>query len=129
MTHRHQPAEPGKPRPLPPELAGVLAEVAPGGTPFRHRQHIHLAWVAVQRYGASRAPGVVADWIRHVAAYARAPQKYTGTMTLAWSGLVAHHVTAGPDGAACPPRMGCWSAISVTAPRCAAAAAATRLTG
>jgi hypothetical protein len=97
MTHRHRPAEPGAARPLPPELAGVLAEVAPGGTPFRHRQHIHLAWIAVQRYGASRAPGVVAGWIRYVAAYQRAPQKYNATMTLAWTELVAYHVTTGPD--------------------------------
>jgi hypothetical protein len=100
MTHRHLQPEPAQARPLPPELAAALAEVAPGGTPFRHRQHIHLAWVAVQRYGAGRAPGVVADWIRHVAAYERAPQKYNATMTLAWTGLVAYHVTAGPDGTA-----------------------------
>jgi hypothetical protein len=97
MTHRHQPPEPAQAGPLPPELAEVLAEVAPGGTPFRHRQHIHLAWIAVQRYGASRAPGVVAGWIRHVAAYERAPQKFNATMTLAWTELVAQHVTAGPD--------------------------------
>jgi hypothetical protein len=100
MTHRHQPAEQPPARTLPSELAEVLAEVAPGGMPFRHRQHIHLAWIAVQRYGASRAPGVVANWIRYVAAYERAPQKYNATMTLAWTGLVAHHVSAGPDGAA-----------------------------
>jgi hypothetical protein len=98
MTSRHQPAEPA--RTLPPELAEVLAEVAPGGTPFRHRQHIHLAWVAVQRYGASRAPAVVARWIRQVAAYERATQKFNATMTRAWTELVAHHVTAGPAGVA-----------------------------
>jgi len=102
MTHRHQLPEPAQARPLPPELAEVLAEVAPGGTPFRHRQHIYLAWVAVQRYGATRAPGVVAGWLRQVAAYQRAPQKYNATMTLAWTGLVAYHVTAGPDGTAGP---------------------------
>ena len=97
MTHRHQLPEPAQARPLRPELAEVLAEVAPGGTPFRHRQHIHLAWIAVQRYGASRSPAVVAGWIRHVATYERAPQKYNATMTLAWTELVAHHVTTGPD--------------------------------
>lgn len=99
MTPGHQPAEPARASRLPPELAGVLAEVAPGDTPFRHRQHIHLAWVAVQRYGARRAPGVVAEWIQHVAAYERAPQKFNATITRAWTELVAYHVTAGPAGA------------------------------
>jgi hypothetical protein len=100
MTNGQQPPEPARARPLPPELAEVLAEVAPGGTPFRHRQHIHLAWVAVRRYGASRAPAVVAGWIRQVAAYERAPQKFNATITRAWTELVAHHVTTGPGGAA-----------------------------
>jgi hypothetical protein len=100
MTNRHQPPGPARARPLPPELAGVLAEVAPGSTPFRHRQHIHLAWVAVQRYGTSRAPAVVAGWIRQVAAYERAPQKFNATITRAWTELVAHHITTGPDGPA-----------------------------
>lgn len=100
MTGSHAQHDPVPAETLPPELAEVLAEVAPGGTPFRHRQHIHLAWVAVKRYGASLAPDVVAGWIRHVAAYERAPQKFNATVTRAWTELVAHHVTAGPDSAA-----------------------------
>jgi hypothetical protein len=99
MTGRHQPPAPAVAGTMPPELAEVLAEVTPGGTPFRHRQHIHLAWVAVQRYGARRAPGVVAGWIRYVAAYERAPQKFNATMTRAWTELVAHHVSDGPAAA------------------------------
>jgi hypothetical protein len=98
MTHepgQHVPARAGT---LPPELAGALAEVAPGGTPFLHRQHIHLAYLAVRRYGAARAPDVVAGWIRHIAAYERAPQKFNATVTRAWTELVAHHVAAGPAG-------------------------------
>jgi hypothetical protein len=98
MTGRHQPLAPARASTLPPELAGILAEVTPRGTPFRHRQHIHLAWVAVRRYGASRAPAVVARWIRYVAAYERAPQKFNATMTRAWTELVAHHVSDGPAG-------------------------------
>ncbi|HEY6277450.1 MAG TPA: hypothetical protein VIX86_14080 [Streptosporangiaceae bacterium] len=100
MTHEHGPHGPGRAGALPPDLAEVLAEVAPDGTPFRHRQHIHLAYLAIQRHGASRAPDVVAGWIRHVAAYERAPQKFNATMTRAWTELVAHHVTAGTDEAA-----------------------------
>ncbi len=100
VTGSHEPPGPVRAGTLPPELAEVLADVAPGGTPFRHRQHIHLAWVAVQRYGASLAPDVVAGWIRHVAAYERAPQKFNATVTRAWTELVAHHATAGPNAAA-----------------------------
>jgi hypothetical protein len=81
---------------LPAELSAILAEVAPAGTAFRHRQHIHLAFIAVQRYGSSRAPGVVARWIGHIAAYERAPQKFNATVTRAWTEIVAHHVTAWP---------------------------------
>jgi hypothetical protein len=86
-------------RALPAELSAILAEVAPAGAAFRHRQHIHLAFIAVQRYGASRAPGVVTRWIRHIAAYERAPQKFNATVTRAWTEIVAHHVAAGPPAA------------------------------
>ena len=65
----------------------------PGGA-FRHRQHIHLAFLAVQRHGAPRAPEVVARWIGHIAAYERAPQKFNATVTRAWTELVAYHVAA-----------------------------------
>jgi hypothetical protein len=85
-------------RPVPPELAAVLAEIVPPGGAFRHRQHIHLAFLAVQRHGAARAPEVVARWIGHIAAYERAPQKFNATVTRAWTEMVAHHVAAGPPG-------------------------------
>jgi len=94
----HPPRPPGS-RALPPELAAVLAEVVPPGGAFRHRQHIHLAFLAVQRHGAARAADVVARWITHIAAYERAPQKFNATVTRAWTGMVAHHVASGPPGA------------------------------
>ena len=93
---RHQHHRPSGGRPVPPELAAVLAEVVPPGGAFRHRQHIHLAFLAVQHHGAARAPQVVARWIGHIAAYERAPQKFNATVTRAWTEMVAHHVTAGP---------------------------------
>jgi hypothetical protein len=93
-----RPQQPGAPA-LPPELAAVLAEVVPAGGAFRHRQHIHLAFLAVQRHGAARAADVVATWITHIAAYERAPQKFNATVTRAWTEMVAHHVTSGPPGA------------------------------
>ncbi|MGE5137153.1 MAG: hypothetical protein ACM32E_30200 [Gemmatimonadota bacterium] len=82
------------------DLAAVLAEVAPGGARFGHREHIHLAFLAVQRYGPAAAPEVVAGWLREIAARHGAPQKFHATMTRAWAGLVAHHA------AACPPGTG-----------------------
>jgi hypothetical protein len=84
---------------VPAELAAVLAEIVPPGGAFRHRQHIHLAFLAVQRHGAERAADVVARWITHIAAYEQAPQKFNATVTRAWTEIVAHHVTASPPGA------------------------------
>jgi hypothetical protein len=52
----------------------------------------------VQRHGADRAAGVVSGWIRHLAAYQRAPQKFNATVTRAWTEVVAHHMTAAPPG-------------------------------
>lgn len=83
---------------LPEELAGILKQIAPDGGAFRHRQHIHLAFIAARRYGPAQAPAVVASWIRHIAAYERAPQKFNATLTRAWTELVAHHVATGPPG-------------------------------
>ena len=40
---------------LPADLAAALAEIVPPGGAFRHREHIHLAYLAVQRHGADRA--------------------------------------------------------------------------
>ncbi len=78
----------------PAELAEILAEVAPPGIAFRHRQHIHLAFISVHRHGGRRAAELVSRWIRHIAAYQRAPQKYNATVTRAWTAMVAHHVSA-----------------------------------
>lgn len=94
------PPPPGHGGALAAELAAVLAEVAPGGARFGHREHIHLAFLAVMRYGPARAPEVVAGWLREIAARHGAPQKFHATLTRAWTGLVAHHA------AACPPGTG-----------------------
>jgi hypothetical protein len=96
--HAYPARRPGA-RAMPPELAAVLAEIVPPGGEFRHRQHIHLAFLAIQRHGAARAADVVARWITHIAAYERAPQKFNATVTRAWTELVAHHVTSGAPSA------------------------------
>jgi len=109
---RNQPASaprPGYGSGAPADLAAVLAEVASGGTRFGHREHIHLAFLAVQRYGPAAAPEVVAGWLREIAALHGAPQKFHATLTRAWTGLVAHHA------AACPPGTG-FAAFAVCHP-------------
>ena len=83
---------------LPADLAAALAEIVPPGGKFGHREHIHLAYLAVQRHGADRAAGVLSGWIRQLAAYQRAPQKFNTTVTRAWTEIVAHHVAASPPG-------------------------------
>jgi hypothetical protein len=79
---------------LPADLADVMAEVLPPGGAFRHRQHIHLAFIAAHRYGTARTAQTVIRWIQHIAAYERAPQKYNATVTRAWCEIVTHHVDA-----------------------------------
>jgi hypothetical protein len=76
------------------ELAEILAAITGPSGEFRHRQHVNLAFVAVRRYGMPEATGKLCAWIRHVAAYERAPQKYHHTVSRAWVELVAHHVAA-----------------------------------
>lgn len=81
---------------IPAELAALLREIVPPGGRFGHRQHIHLAYLTIGRHGTEEAVSRISAWIRHVAAYERAPQKYNATMTMAWTLLVAHHVEADP---------------------------------
>jgi hypothetical protein len=75
----------------------LLAEATAGADRFGHRQHLHLTWLAVRRLGPERAATTVSEGIRRTARYAGAPQKYHETTSLAWVGLVAHHVAERPD--------------------------------
>jgi len=79
------------------ELAAILPEVTGPSGQFRHRQHIHLAFLAVRRYGMPEATTRICEWIQRIAAYERAPQKYHHTVSRAWVEIVAHHVDADPD--------------------------------
>ena len=80
-----------------PELAAILSRITGPAGQFRHRQHINLAFEAVRRYGMPAATGVICTWIRQIAAYERAPQKYHRTVSQAWVELVAQHVGADPE--------------------------------
>jgi hypothetical protein len=84
MSARHDGA-------VPSELADLLRQVLPAGGRFGHRQHVHLAFLTVRSHGTSEAVRLVGSWIRHIAAYERAPQKYNATMTAAWTRLVGYH--------------------------------------
>ena len=87
MTHAHD---------LPAELAEILGAIVPPDGSFRHRQHVHLAFIAVHRHGTAIASAKISRWIMHISAYERAPQKYHATVTRAWTELVGHHVADDP---------------------------------
>ncbi|RSS80089.1 hypothetical protein EF918_15030 [Streptomyces sp. WAC06614] len=74
-----------------------MDEVMAGSEHFGHRQHVHLTWLAVRRYGTTAAVGLVSDGIRETARYAGAPQKYHATVSRAWVELVGHHVGGTDD--------------------------------
>ncbi len=80
-----------------PELAAILPVITGPAGQFRHRQHINLAYYAVRRYGMPDAIGTICAWIRQIAAYERAPQKFHHTVSRAWVEAVAHHVAEDPE--------------------------------
>lgn len=69
----------------------LLDEVMATADRFGHRQHIHLTWLAVRRYGTGPAVTLVSDGIRRTARYTGAPQKYHATVSRAWVELVGYH--------------------------------------
>jgi hypothetical protein len=69
----------------------LMAEVMAAAERFGHREHVHLTWLAVRRYGVPAAVGLVSDGIQRTARYAGAPQKYHATISRAWVELVGHH--------------------------------------
>ena len=89
-------ARPGSHGSRDPELAAILPQTTGPSGQFRHRQHINLAFYAVRRYGMPDAVGVICGWIRQIAAYERAPQKYHYTVSRAWVEAVAYHVAEDP---------------------------------
>jgi hypothetical protein len=94
MSHHQTPGTHG---PADAELAEILPGITGPGGQFRHPQHINLAFVAVRRYGMPEAAGKICTWLRRIAAYERAPQKYHYTVSRAWTEIVTHHVDTDPD--------------------------------
>jgi hypothetical protein len=79
-------------------FAQLMGEVMAGAERFGHRQHVHLTWLAVRRFGTDAAVDVVSEGIQRTTRYAGAPRKYNATISRAWVELVGHHV--GQAGAA-----------------------------
>ena len=69
----------------------LMSEVMASAEHFGHRQHVHVTWLAVRRYGTTAATDLVSDGIRGVARCHGAPQKYNATVSRAWVELVGHH--------------------------------------
>lgn len=82
---------------IPDAFDELMASVMAPATRFGHREHVHLTWLAVHRYGTRAAVGLVSDGIRRTATYAGAPQKYHATMSRAWVEIVGHYAAASPD--------------------------------
>jgi hypothetical protein len=76
----------------------LMGEVMAASARFGHRQHVHLTWLAVRRYGSGAAITLVSEGIQQTARYAGAPQKYHATVSRAWVELVGHHATAAGTG-------------------------------
>ena len=90
QADRHQA---GQPR----ELTELLDQIGPTEG-FGHREHVQLAYLAVRRYGTAEAAERIGRWLRHLTAYAGAPQKYNATVTWAWTEIVGHHLAADQAG-------------------------------
>lgn len=76
---------------VPSSFQRLMAQAMAGEDRFGHRQHIHLTWLAVRRYGTRAAIGLVSEGIQRTARYTGAPQKYNATISRAWVELVGHH--------------------------------------
>lgn len=74
----------------------LLGEVTSGQSHFGHREHVHLTWAAIRRYGQPAALELINSGIRRVATYAGRPQKYHATISRAWVEAVGHHAEADP---------------------------------
>ena len=57
---------------------------------FGHRQHVHLTWSTIGRYGPDGALRRIVAFIQHVAAARGVPEKYNETVSRFWVRIVAH---------------------------------------
>jgi hypothetical protein len=88
---------PAEPSAASPDFDALMREVMASADRFGHRQHIHLTWLAVRRYGIATAIDLISEGIQRTARYAGAPQKYHATVSRAWVELVGYHTVEGQD--------------------------------
>jgi hypothetical protein len=60
------------------------------GEEFRHRGHLHLAWLVLSRHRKDDAEQIVAREIQHLAVASGSPNRYHDTLTRFWVRLVGH---------------------------------------
>ncbi|MFB9908108.1 hypothetical protein [Allokutzneria oryzae] len=75
----------------PTQFQELMREVMATADRFGHRQHVHLTWLAVTRFGTAAAVDLIHDGIRRTARYEGVPQKYNATVSRAWVELIGHH--------------------------------------
>src|SRR5258707_6649865 len=84
-----------RPDPTPPDGAPsfdeLMADVMAAAGRFGHREHVHLTWLAVRRFGMRAAVSLVSDGIQRTAPYAGGPQKYHATVSRGWVEVVSYH--------------------------------------
>ncbi|MFD7256424.1 hypothetical protein [Streptomyces sp. NPDC059874] len=85
------PETPETPDPETAPFDTLMAEVTASAGRFGHREHVHLTWLAVRRFGMPEALRLLDEGIRRTAREAGVPEKYHATVTRAWVELVAHH--------------------------------------
>jgi hypothetical protein len=62
----------------------------PSHEPFRHREHLRLAFLVIDRHGPELAAEIVGDGLKRMAAAQNQAVLYNETMTRFWVRLVAH---------------------------------------
>jgi hypothetical protein len=77
-------------------FAGLMARATASSDRFGHREHLRLAWLAVQAYGPTAAVDLVSDGIRALTAESGEPQRFHATLTRAWVECVGSHVAEAP---------------------------------
>ena len=76
MTHHHPSAGPGhhelSSNDGPSTFSDLMERVLASADRFGHRQHVHLTWLAVRRYGTVEATNLISSGIQRTARYAGA---------------------------------------------------------
>src|SRR5882762_3116442 len=92
------------------EFADAFESCELSNESFHHCDHIRLAWIYLQRYGADAAAVRIGAAIRKFAAHYGKTDKYHETITVAWMRLLA-------DAARSLPSSGSFSDVIAAFPK------------